>query len=42
MITDKLDLDEEEAKEKSTGDTFNPKKEPSVSLTTTPKGKKRT
>ena len=42
IITDKLDLDEEEAKEKSTGDTFNPKKEPSVSLTTTPKGKKRT
>ena len=40
-ISDKHDLDEEEAKERSTGDTFNPKKEPSVSLTTTPKGKKR-
>ena len=42
LITGKVDLDEEEAKEKRTGDTFNPKKEPSVSLTTTPKGKKRT
>ena len=40
-FANKLDLDEEEAKERSTGDTFNPKKEPSVSLTTTPKGKKR-
>ena len=39
--TDKLDLDEEEARERRTGDTFNPKKNPSIITSTTPKGKKR-
>ena len=38
--TDKLDLDEDEARERRTGDTFNPKKDPSI-ISTTPKGKKR-
>ena len=38
---DKLDLDEDEAKERRTGDTFNPKKDPSIIISTTPKGKKR-
>ena len=39
--TEKLDLDEDEAKERRTGDTFNPKKDPSLIISTTPKGKKR-
>ena len=39
--TDKLDLDEDEARERRTGDTFNPKKDPSIIISTTPKGKKR-
>jgi len=39
--TEKLDLDEDEAKERRTGDTFNPRKDPSLIISTTPKGKKR-
>ena len=36
-----MDLDEDEARERRTGDTFNPKKDPSIIISTTPKGKKR-
>ena len=36
-----MDLDEDEAKERKTGDTFNPKKDPSSITITTPVGKRR-
>ena len=37
----KIDLDEDEAKERKTGDTFNPNKEPFSITITTPEGKRR-